>query len=207
MLISDLAMRDMDREAHDLLGWIPGIARWLRRPLVHGSGDTGSCQAGHENISVVSVPTRASAHPTSPSDRDDGRMTMPEHDEESPFRWRRHHQLRNLPAVDSTGSPAVGRDAHSLAARGVFLARCGRLEQARVAFAASARDDAVSLSDTPDFWSLSRSAMLAASDAYADVGRFRDASALAAHVRTTYRPRAVRPVAIPHRRDVTARGD
>lgn len=204
MLITDLAMRDMDQEARDLLGWIPGIARLLRRPLVQVSGDAGS---GHDEITIVGVPRRASAHPSAPMDRHDGRKTMPEHDEKSPFRWRRHPQLRNLAAADSTGSPAAGRDAHSSAVHGVFLARCGRLEQARVAFAAAARDDTVNLTDTPGFWSLSRRAMLVASAAYADVERFRDASALAAHVRTTYRPRAVRPPAIPHRRDVSAGGN
>jgi len=134
-------------------------------------------------------------------------MTMPEHDEESPFRWRRHPQLRNLTATDTTDSTGYGHDAQSSAARGVVLARYGRLEQARIAFATAARDTTVDLTDTPGFWSLSRNAMLAASAAYADVERFRDASTLAAHVRTTYRPRAVRPLAIPQRRDITGSGD
>lgn len=129
---------------------------------------------------------------------------MPEHDEESPFRWRRHPQLRNLTATGSTA--AADHDAHSWAVHGVFLARCGQVEQARVAFATAARDATVDLTDTPGFWSLPRGAMLAASAAYADVERFRDASALAAHIRTTYRPRAVRPLALIHRRDITTSG-
>lgn len=201
MLITDLAMRDMDQESRALLGWIPGFARLLRRPFAPLPSEGHSLQTGHDQIAVA-LPGPPSTCPITSTGRYHGKMVMPEHDDRSAFRWRRHPQLRNLTAADS-----IGPDAQSAAARGVFFARRGRLEQARLAFAAAARDETVDLTNTAGFWSLSRGAMLVASDAYADVERFRDASALAAHIRTTYRPRTLRPLPVRPRRDVTASGD
>ncbi len=121
---------------------------------------------------------------------------MPADSNDNPFRWRRHPQLRDRPAADPEEvATAARRRASSSAVRGLFLARNGRLEEAREAFAIAARDDTIDLTAIPGFWKLSRSGMLAASAAYEDVARFRDASALAAQIRTTYRPRAVTPVA------------
>lgn len=134
---------------------------------------------------------------------------MPADSTDTRFRWRRHPQLRNRPVADPDETAAASRrEAHSSAARGIHLAQSERLNEARVAFAFAARDETIDLTAIPGFWSLSRAAMLVASSAYADVDRFRDASALAAHVRTTYRPRAVTriPPTRP-RRKVVASGD
>lgn len=108
------------------------------------------------------------------------------------FRWRRHPQLRNRAITGPTDMDcASGREARSFAVRGIILAQSQRLDDARVAFGIAARDETIDLTAIPGFWDLSRAAMLVAATAYEDVERFRDASALAAHVRTTYRPRAM----------------
>lgn len=117
---------------------------------------------------------------------------MPADSTDTRFRWRRHPQLRNRPMWSSEAmAAAFRRETRSSAARGILLARSERLDDARVAFASAARDETIDLTAVPGFWDLSRAAMLVAATAYADVERFRDAAALAAQVRTTYRPRAM----------------
>lgn len=134
---------------------------------------------------------------------------MPADSIDTRFRWRRHPQLRNRPVAGPHEAAAASRrEARSSAARGIDLARNERLDEARVAFAYAARDETIDLTTTPGFWNLSRAGMLVASSAYADADRFRDSAALAAHVRTTYRPHAVTRIP-PTRscRKVTVNGD
>lgn len=134
---------------------------------------------------------------------------MPADSTDTRFRWRRHPQLRNRPVAGPAEMAAASRrEARSSAAHGVHLARSERLDEARVAFAIAARDETIDLTAIPGFWELSRGAMLVAAFAYADVDRFRDAAALEAHVRTTYRPRAlIQTSPMRPRRKVVASGD
>lgn len=192
MLVTDLALRDMQRETASLFGWVPLIVRRLRRrpgssqpaisPLQSHS-DEAPCagDAGTPFPVRLRFPDFASET-----------TTMPAGDTESRFRWRRHPQLRNSPVAGTSQSNAASRrDPRSSAMQGVLLARGQRWEEARAAFAIAAADETTDLTAIPGFWNLSRRAMLVACLAYEDVERFRDAAALAAHVRTTYRPRAV----------------
>lgn len=108
------------------------------------------------------------------------------------FRWRRHPQLRQRFETGPAADPHdVERGARSAAVRGLFLARGARFDDARASFAAGAAESSVDLTAIPGFWDLPRAGMLAAVDAYDDVGRFRDAAALGARIRLTYRPRSV----------------
>lgn len=119
---------------------------------------------------------------------------------EGVFRWRRHPVLRRplpeLPEVDDT--PIALRQTRLAAVRGVQAAREGRIETATQWFAEAAQDPSITLQEVPGFWDCTRGGMQAAVDAYETAHRFRDASALAAIIRTRYRPRALAPVRSQH---------
>jgi hypothetical protein len=123
------------------------------------------------------------------------------------FRWRRHPQLRrrehDIVAADTED---LERGARSAAVRGLFLARSGRLDEARASFVLAAAEPAVDLTAIPGFWDLSRGGMLAAMHAYEDAGRFREASALNARLRLLHRPRSVAAVPATIHRPRTAAG-
>lgn len=208
MLVTDLALRDMERETINLFGWIPAIMRRLwchpatsrppvapirRRPI----------SPVDSNVSGPPAPVPMRFPDSSPE-----MTTVPADSVDARFRWRRHPQLRDRPVASQDRSNGVAqRDARSSAARGVRLARSERLDEARVALAKAASDETIDLTAIPGFWDLSRRAMLIACAAYDDVERFRDAAALAAHIRTTYRPRAVAPLSTTwSRRKVVAGG-
>lgn len=114
------------------------------------------------------------------------------------FPWRRHPQLltRDDPAPDASRSE---RRARAAAVRGTFNARNGDYEAARLAFADAARDPVIDLKEVPAFWHLPRAGMTAAVLAYEDVGRLRDATALAAEINHRFRPRPIRPTPPPTR--------
>ena len=99
-------------------------------------------------------------------------------------------------AVDvSTPLSPRERRARAAALRGLALSRQRRFDAARAAFAEAARlDPLLDLTRTPGFWRLERSAHEAAIAAYDDAGRDRDAAVLLARVRSTFRPKPVRPV-------------
>jgi hypothetical protein len=123
------------------------------------------------------------------------------------YRWRKHPQLR--PDSNGLANPDPGereRMARSVSIRGLFLARSGRLEEARTAFAMAAGDHALDLTAIPGFWSLSRGGMQAAVKAYEDVERYRDASSLEATIRLKYRPRVAEHPASGDSRRKTASG-
>lgn len=110
------------------------------------------------------------------------------------FRWRRHPQLLQLAQHDGTDRPSRTqgqREARAAAVQGLYLARGNRYEEARACFVRAAREETIDLTEVPGFWSLSRSAMQTVIEAYEAVDRLRDASALSAKLRTTYRPRVV----------------
>ncbi|MDQ4099471.1 MAG: hypothetical protein M3121_03110 [Chloroflexota bacterium] len=71
------------------------------------------------------------------------------------------------------------------AIRGMFNARSGDYEAARLAFAEAARDRAQDLTALPGFWSLPRAGQTAAVLAYEDVGRPGDATDLSIKIRTS----------------------
>jgi hypothetical protein len=81
--------------------------------------------------------------------------------------------------------------------RGVAHAQRGRFEEARAAFTFAVSEPACDITATPEFWALSRRGMQEAVAAYEGTGRFRDAAALAARIRTTYRPRMLAPLPLP----------
>lgn len=192
MLVTDLAMRDMKHEAESWWAGLPRIARTILRLRTNGPGG-GECAVGsltsarltplpapRQGVAPRSQPRSTMRRPAEPAE------PAPEPEGE-PYRWRRHPQLRRVPA----GEPA---DSSSLAMRGVALARSGRCEDASAAFALAARERECDITAIPGFWSISRRAMQGAVVAYEDAGRFRDAAALEARIRTTLRPRALAPL-------------
>lgn len=195
MLVTDLAYRDMEVRADGMFDRLDQFARWLlRRPAstVSAPGFRFPFAAGHQaHVQVM------------PRLRENHRGPEPIRLETSDtFRWRRHPQLLNQ---SRTGASAdvedLERSARSAGVRGLFLARSGRIDEARAAFAIAAGESSVDLSVIPGFWDLSRSGMLAAVSAYDDVERYRDASALGARIRLTYRPRSVSAVPeVPNQR-------
>lgn len=206
MLVTDLALRDMEQEAESLVGSLGRLLGRLRghhpastkRPFA-SLGRNGTCpgadRAAESDDTIVAATVARFPPATAESTG------------ESPFKWRRHPQLRarsdNSRSPDARSELEIRREAKAAAVRGLFLARSERLEEARSAFVEAAADPSTDLADLPGFWQLSRRAMLTAALAYEDVGRYRDASALSARVRTKYRPRAVAPLTSPVRREAS----
>lgn len=88
------------------------------------------------------------------------------------------------------------RRARAAALRGLAFSRGRRFDAARTAFSEAARlDPLLDLTRVPGFWKLERAAHEAAIDAYQAAGRDRDEAVLRARVRSTYRPRPLRPSA------------
>lgn len=86
------------------------------------------------------------------------------------------------------------RRARAAALRALALSRGRRFDAARTAFIEAARlDPILDLTRVPGFWKLERAAHEAAIDAYQNTGRERDAAVLRARVRSTYRPKPMRP--------------
>lgn len=102
-------------------------------------------------------------------------------------KWRRHPQLREYHAP----MPEDIRVARHEAVRGLCAARAGATEVAIQHFALAAQCDEVELTAVPGFWELSRGQMQTAVYAYEQVGRYRDAAALDAHIATIFRPSLV----------------
>lgn len=107
------------------------------------------------------------------------------------MKWRRHAQLRELPAslLDT-----AERRARQQAVRGLYAACAGDLVDAEARFTDAVAHEDIDLSEIPGFWTLSRGAMMTAVHAYENAGRLRDASALSAQIRTRFRPRVLAPV-------------
>jgi hypothetical protein len=93
---------------------------------------------------------------------------------------------------------AAERRARAAALKGLAFSRQRQFDAARSAFAVAARlDPRLDLTRTPTFWKLERAAHEAAIDAYLDADRTDDAAVLRARVRSTYRPKALRPSPAP----------
>jgi len=188
MLVTDLAYRDMEACTDGLVGRLRHLARRLcgrARAAAHGPETPFEFAPEHQaHLRLVPV-VREGPAPDQPAVAPSGEV----------FRWRRHPQLLRSPASDTRhDSEDLERGARSAAIRGLFLARSGRFDEARAAFAVAASEPCVDLTAIPGFWDLSRAGMTAAADAYEDVERFREASALSARVRLRYRPRTVRTI-------------
>ena len=210
MLVTDLAMRDMEQEAISWFSWIRETADRIWRLSGTFRWSARTPQSCPEPPGCVPVPPKSMPIWTHSGNSNIGETTLPADSTDTRFRWRRHSQLRNRPIAGLEDMATASRqEALSSAARGILLARSERLDDAREAFALAARDRTIDLTAIPGFWDLSRAGMLVASTAYADAERFRDAAALAARVRTTYRPRAMRPVLTTtgQRRKALADGD
>ena len=88
---------------------------------------------------------------------------------------------------------ASERRARAAALRGLLLARRRRFPGAEAAFAEALRlDPTFDPTTMPTFWELERGGHEAVVGAFLAAGRPRDAEALAARLRRTYRPRLVR---------------
>jgi hypothetical protein len=86
------------------------------------------------------------------------------------------------------------RRARAAALRGLALSRGRRFDGARAAFVEAARlDPMLDLTRIPGFWKLERAAHEAVIEAYQETGRERDEAVLRARVRSTYRPKPLRP--------------
>lgn len=186
MLVTELAHRDMNQRGGDQVTRLRAMWRWLLRRPAAREAETPRLDA-----SMQYAPLRLVTGPSL-----EGRVELPD-DASSVdvFRWRRHPQLlEQVGAVFAPEAEGLERRARSAAVRGLFLARSGRTEEAREAFAIGAAEPSVDLTAIPGFWDLSRAGMLAAVGAYDDVERYREASALGARIRLKYRPRPVRIV-------------
>ena len=119
------------------------------------------------------------------------RMPHPAPDSEpaDPFRWRRHPALRRM--AEEPGMPEGERLARLAAVRGVLAARDGDVDTAARFFTEAAREPAIRFQVVPGFWGCPRGGMNAAVAAYEAAGRIRDAAALAATIRTRFRPRVL----------------
>jgi hypothetical protein len=81
-----------------------------------------------------------------------------------------------------------------MAVKGLYFAHNGEVDEAFVHFLQAVTEYDIDLTELPSFWKLTRRAILAAADAYEVVGRYRDAAAIQARVRTELRPRNVVPL-------------
>lgn len=89
---------------------------------------------------------------------------------------------------------APERRARAAALRALAFGRERRFDAARIAFVMAARlDPSLDLTRTPAFWQLERGAHEAAIAAYLEVGRDDDAALLRARIRSTFRPKPLRP--------------
>ncbi|CAN5769053.1 hypothetical protein BH20CHL3_BH20CHL3_02490 [soil metagenome] len=182
--MTDLAYRDMDARADGLfqrLGSLIGTV--LRRTTQHPSNRDGVFVLGPEHTAHLKL-TPLTARKSPSADH-------PEVKANGVFRWRRHPQLLNHSETSEPDPDDLERGARSAGVRGLFFARSGRFDDARAAFAMAAAESTINLAAIPGFWDLSRGGMHAAVNAYEDVERYRDASALGARIRLKYRPRSV----------------
>lgn len=199
MLVTELAYRDMEACTDGLAARLRHLMRRL----------CGRFRASHE----AHAPDRPAPDPIShlrlvPAVAD---CHAPNRPAATPsidaFRWRRHPQLLRQPmSTLKHDSEDLERGARSASVRGLFLARSGRFDEARVAFALAAVEPSVDLTAIPGFWDLSRAGMTAAVGAYEDVERIREAAALGARIRLHYRPRTVSAIPVAPRQRTSASG-
>lgn len=174
MLVTDLAMQDMTERSDAALN---RLWRALIRPFRPADAPTVTIVAlSAVSTTIEQVPIRS----------------LPPADHESQ-EWRRHPQLRRQEVAQVEPALSLAeRRARASAVRGILLARGGRFSEARSAFhAAISADPKNDLAATPGFWELSRRGMFSAIEAYEDHEQYRDAAALEASIRRTFRPRIV----------------
>lgn len=200
MLVTDLAMRDMETRTESLAERLATcVASIFRR---NRSGPPKEIPTD----SKLGTP-RPLLHLVTAASHDAMAPYTYSRDDMTDYRWRKHPQLRPDANGLATLDPAEReRMARSASIRGLFLARSGRYEDARTAFATAAAEPSIDLTAIPGFWALSRGGMQAAISAYEDVERYRDAASLEATIRLKYRPRIAEVPASGGPRRKTASG-
>ena len=199
MLISDMAVRHLQWQRDSMTASVGTVLARLMQPLI-------APIVRLRRRPVEQRPSPPEPHAIETVEPAPITIAVPTETAADARRWRRHPQLRGR----DDSLPSSERHARHAAVRGLFNARSGDYEGARLAFAEAAREDALDLTALPGFWSLPRAGMTAAVLAYEDTGRLRDASALAAHLRTVLRPRALSSLpAAPsqERRQAVSTGD
>lgn len=177
MLMTDQAMRDMEQSGKELTDLCRRFFNEYIRRRPAGAHQTVP------PIQPLQVVRRRGTEARTP----DGE-----------YRWRRHQQLRDGGwNRDEVSLAEQIRHARATAIRGIFLARGGRLDEARLAFADAAGLAELDLTKVTGFWNLPRAGMMTGALAYEDVGRVRDAAALAAQVRLHCRPQKVASISEP----------
>jgi hypothetical protein len=200
MLVTDLAMQDMEARTESLLERLAAcISSLFRR--------NRTMPASQQPFAFTSGSSSPRIHLVTSAFQNDGSHALHLQDDMTDYRWRKHPQLR----PDSNGLASLDpgereRMARSASIRGLFLARSGRYEDARTAFAMAAAEHSLDLTAIPGFWALSRGGMQAAIKAYEDVERYREASSLEATIRLKYRPRIADHSAAGTNRRKTASG-
>jgi len=186
-MISDMAVRDLQLQRDSVGTNLGKLFSRLVQPFLHpvSPGQRGVAESSAASPTMLQIVETVEA--MAPD-------TMPPLERNETHRWRRHPQLRGR---DDTLSVSE-RHARHAAVRGLFNARSGDYEGARLAFAEAAREGSLDLTALPGFWSLPRAGLTAAVLAYEDAGRLRDSSALAAHLRTHLRPRPLAPLPASH---------
>jgi hypothetical protein len=180
MLVSDLALKDMEQSSEEL---VDRCKRGIRGVFHRQKSD--SALSNTDAAALVDGKARCIVH--QPSVNADGE-----------YRWRRHPQLLALRPDRADQSPEEQlREAKATATRAMFLTRSNRLDEARTVFAEAAGVHELDLANVPGFWDLPRAGMSTCLLAYEDAGRIRDAAALAARVRIHCRPREVRLINEP----------
>lgn len=180
MLVTEMAYRDMTARlarVTSCLGWLLAQLR-VTLPAGEYSAEKKAPAGCASNLRLVEPPDH-SPQMALGDDRSDA------------FRWRKHPQLLKAGGREEFDIEDLERGARSSAVRGLFLARCGRFDEAKDAFVIAALEPSVDLTAIPGFWELSRAGMMAAESAYESAERFREASALAARIRRQFRPRLV----------------
>jgi hypothetical protein len=175
MLITTLAMTDLGARRQSMVDAIRGL--FGARPT---PADFTSTWPDLNEVNTSPADEPAASEPESQASAGD-----------EDFRWRRHPQLRSDKAMTISYSE---RRARRMAVKGLYFAHNGEVDEAFVHFLQAVTEYDIDLTELPSFWKLTRRAILAAADAYEVVGRYRDAAAIQARVRTELRPRNVVPL-------------
>lgn len=175
MLISDLAMRELQWHRDSFsTSFALALARLVRPLTMLGRHGSVAGSSSGQALAIGSAAYKGVAQRTGDA---------------SPRPSRLEERLFTPPVMLATTT----RHARLAAVRGLFNARSGDYEAARLAFAEAARDGAQDLTALPGFWSLPRAGQTAAVLAYEDVGRPGDATSLADQLRASLGPLAPRP--------------
>jgi hypothetical protein len=174
MILSDVAIIDLRLQQRALAASLTALIHWPRR--------RSNAALAFECASINSP----SPAPIAPAPIESELIASPT-TEELRFRWRRHPRLRALTAEKAQLDPEE-QQARRAAVRGLMLAREHDYAAAQTAFTEAAHCPELDLTTIPTFWRLTRAGQDAATQAYQEVGRDRDALVLATALDSTFRP-------------------